>query len=80
MPGTIRENDVAASMTPAAPPSKVLISLSGTFLKNKAGRAPTPVARPARRLAIRPVATRDMWLPKLKNWLINYRRKSSFSM
>jgi hypothetical protein len=77
MPGTIRENDVAASMTPAAPPSKVLISLislSGTLLKNKAGRAPTPVARPARRLAIRPVATRDMWLPKLKNWLINYQR------
>jgi hypothetical protein len=62
MPCTIRENEVAASMTPAAPPSIVLINLSGTFLKNRAGRAPTPVARPARVLAIKPVAISDMIL------------------
>jgi hypothetical protein len=57
MPGTIRENEVAASITPAAPPRAVFSTRSGTFLKNMAGRAPTPVARPARKLAKRPVAT-----------------------
>jgi hypothetical protein len=57
IPGTIREKEVAASMTPAAAPNIVLTSRGGICLKNKMGNAPTPVANPASRLAKTPRAS-----------------------
>jgi hypothetical protein len=59
------------SMAPAAPPCKVLINLSGTVLKNREGRAPAP-GRTCKKMAIRPVATKDIKNPRRKNWQINY--------
>jgi len=60
IPGTISEKEVAASITPAAPPSMVFKILSGTSLKNNAGSAPTPVAKPASVLAIIPNVIGDI--------------------
>ena len=52
--GTMRLNDEAASMTPAAKPSIMSRVLSDIFLINSTGNAPMPVANPARRLAMNP--------------------------
>jgi hypothetical protein len=57
MLGTSREKAVAASITPAAAPKRLLNRFFDISVKNRAGRAPTPVARPARMLAKKPITT-----------------------
>jgi hypothetical protein len=54
MAGTIKLNEVAANITPAAPPSMVSIIRSEIRRTNNAGKAPTPVAKPAAKLASNP--------------------------
>ncbi|WP_244270464.1 hypothetical protein [Proteiniborus ethanoligenes] len=51
----IKENDVAASITPAAKPSIVSKVLEDTFLVKKIGIAPIPVENPANMLVIIPM-------------------------
>ncbi|CAC9645087.1 hypothetical protein [uncultured Gammaproteobacteria bacterium] len=55
MPGTNNEKAVAASITPAAAPSKVLKTLLETSLKKAAGNAPSPVAKLAKTQARKPI-------------------------
>ena len=55
--GIIRLKDVAASITPAEKPNITSSSLSETFFVIRIGKAPKPVARPARRLASKPNVT-----------------------
>ncbi|MEM3028063.1 MAG: hypothetical protein QW220_04980 [Candidatus Bathyarchaeia archaeon] len=52
--GTRRLKNVAASITLAENPSIISKILSETFLVNKTGNAPTPLANPARKLAAEP--------------------------
>ena len=52
--------DVAASITPAAPPNMVFKNLSETLLKKSTGSAPTPVANPASVLATMPKEIGDI--------------------
>ena len=52
--GIIRLNEVAASITPAEKPSITSRALSDTFLVKRTGKAPAPVASPARKLASAP--------------------------
>jgi hypothetical protein len=52
--GTIKLNDVAASITPAENPSITSNSLSDICLVKRTGNAPAPVARPATKLASAP--------------------------
>ena len=57
MPGTKSEKAVAASITPAAAPKIELNKLLEICLKKSAGKAPTPVAKPAKILAMKPITT-----------------------
>jgi hypothetical protein len=45
--------------------------LSGALLKKREGRAPAS-GRTPKKMAIRPVATKDIKNPRRKNWQINY--------
>jgi hypothetical protein len=60
--GTIRLKQVAASMTPAEKPSSTSNSLSEIRLANNVGNAPTPVANPAAKQAMKP--TQKTSIPK----------------
>jgi hypothetical protein len=55
MAGMIKLNAVAASMIPAAIPSKASISFFDILRVKKMGTAPAPVANPAAKLAIMPM-------------------------
>ncbi len=57
MPGMISEKKEAASMTPAAKPSIRFCCASVGRPIDRIGSAPTTVAKPARRLATKPVRT-----------------------
>jgi hypothetical protein len=52
--GTIKLNEVVASITPTEKPSITSSSLSETFLAKSTGKAPAPVAKPAPMLATEP--------------------------
>ncbi len=52
--GTIKLNDVAASITPAEKPSMTSSNLSEIRLVNNTGKAPAPVANPANKLQMTP--------------------------
>ena len=68
--GTIKLNDVAASITPAEKPSIMSSSLSETFLAKSTGKAPAPVAKPATKLATEPrnINSKLISIPKLENY------------
>lgn len=53
--GTKRLKDVAASITPAAKPSKISNASSEKFFLRNIEIAPTPVAKPANKLAMKPI-------------------------
>jgi hypothetical protein len=55
-PGMMRENEVAANITPAPNPSIMALVKGRTVLtRNRTGTAPSPVARPAMRPAMLPI-------------------------
>ena len=57
--GRIREKKDAASMTPAAKPSRAFCTRLETLRTSRRGKAPKPVAEPAARLARKPVSSID---------------------